>query len=71
MLGTQANCPNIIKDYYFGYSRVCGCTGYSTLGEKVFDSQDGYDSLARKVMCKECGHIYYIFPALNYKEVLQ
>jgi len=68
MLGTQAKCPNIIKDDYFGYNRVCGCGAYTILKTGVFTPESGYDSLACKVKCKGCGHIYYIFPALNYKK---
>lgn len=67
MLGTQAKCPSTVKNY-FGDNVTCGCTRYITLEKKVFDSKDGYDPLAQKVMCRECGHIYLIFPALNYKE---
>jgi len=68
VLGTQAKCPNIIKDLYFGYDRVCGCTNYTTIKTRVFVPDSGYDPLACKVKCKECGHIYFIFPAVNYKE---
>ena len=68
MLGTQAKCPNMIKSHFFSYNRVCGCKGYTILKTGVFLLGSGYDPLARKVKCNECGHIYYIFPALNYKE---
>ena len=67
MPGTQARCPNIIKND-LGQDSICGCTSFYVLERKVFDSQDGLDPLAEKVCCKECGHIYYIFPAINYKE---
>ncbi|MBA7499229.1 hypothetical protein ES704_01969 [subsurface metagenome] len=67
MIGTKAKCPNKVKNY-FGDMVPCRCERYTTIKKGVFTLGSGYDPLACKVKCKECGHIYIIFPSLNFKD---
>lgn len=67
MLGTKAKCPNKVKNY-FGDMVPCGCERYRILKKGIFTPDSGYDPLAYKVKCRECGHTYIIFPPLNYRD---
>jgi len=67
MIGTKAKCPNKVSNC-FGDTGPCGCERYTTIEKEVFTPDSGYDPLACKVKCRECGYIYIIFPPLNYKD---
>lgn len=57
-------CPNIVKGY-FSDEMACGYKGYKLLERGVFTKASGFDPLALKVQCRQCEHIYYIFPTLS------
>lgn len=73
MLGTQPKCPNMVNRVYPGRSfpsdkSACGYGGFKILEEGIFTRESGFDPLASKVRCRECGQEYYIFPSIKFKE---
>ncbi len=67
MLGTKIKCPGIVKNF-LDNDVLCGYEGHTVLEEGIYAPENGYDPLACKVKCRACGHVYIVFPAVNFNQ---